>query len=230
MAAFSGCKIDKAGTGYTLTATDAGDGLTSPRRRAAPSTSPSVRPSQLVFTTQPSAAHGGTAFGTQPTVTIEDAGGNTVSTDTNTITLAIGTNPSAGTLSGCSATTVAGVAAFSGCKIDAAGTGYTLTATDATDSLSKTSSAFNVTVGPAAQLVFTTQPGNGTGGTALSTQPTVTIEDAGGNTVSTDTNTITLAIGTNPARAPSRAAARPRWPAWPPSRAARSTRPAPATR
>ena len=198
VAAFSGCKIDKAGTGYTLTATDAGDGLTSP---SAPSSAFDVTvgsPSQLVFTTQPSAAHGGTAFGTQPTVTIEDAGGNTVSTDTNAITLAIGTNPSAGTLSGCSATTVAGVAAFSGCKIDAAGTGYTLTATDATDSLSKTSAAFNVTVGPAAQLVFTTQPGNGTGGSALSTQPTVTIEDAGGNTVTTDTNTITLAIGTNP--------------------------------
>ena len=196
VAAFSGCTIDKAGVNYTLTAADPSDGTFVGVSAAFDVTVGS--PSQLVFTTQPSAAHGGTAFGTQPTVTIEDAGGNTVSTDTNTITLAIGTNPSAGTLSGCSATTVAGVAAFSGCKIDAAGTGYTLTATDATDSLSKTSAAFDVTVGAAAQLVFTTQPGNGTGGSALSTQPTVTIEDAGGNTVSTDTNTITLAIGTNP--------------------------------
>src|SRR5204863_962858 len=45
------------------------------------------------------------------------------------------------------------------------------------------SSAFNITVGPAAKLAFTTQPGNGTGGTAFTTQPAVTLQDAGGNTV-----------------------------------------------
>ena len=227
MAAFSGCKIDKAGTGYTLTATDAGDSLSKTSAAFDVTVGPAA---QLVFTTQPGDGTGGSALSTQPTVTIEDAGGNTVTTDTNAITLAIGTNPSTGTLSGCSASTVAGVAAFSGCKIDKAGTGYTLTATDATDSLSKTSAAFDVTVGPAAQLVFTTQPSAAHGGSAFGTQPTVTIEDAGGNTVSTDTNTITSPSAPTRARAPSRAAPPARWPGWPPSRAARSTRPAPATR
>ena len=42
-------------------------------------------------------------------------------------------------------------------------------------------------MGAAAKLAFTTQPGNGTGGTAWTTQPAVTVQDAGGNTVTTDT-------------------------------------------
>ena len=61
-----------------------------------------------------------------------------------------------------------------------------------------TSTAFNVTVGTASQLAFTTEPAGATGGSAFSTQPTVTIQDAGGNTVTTDTNAVTMAIGTNP--------------------------------
>ena len=195
VAAFTGCKIDKIGTGYTLTANDTTDVLSQG------STTFNVTlgaASQLAFTPQPAGATGGTAFGTQPTVTIQDAGGNTVTTDTHAITLAIGTNPSAGTLSTCTSTTTAGVAAFTGCTINKAGTGYTLTATDATDTLTHASAAFNVTVGPAAGLLFSVQPGNGTGGSALAPQPTVTIQDAGGNTVTTDTTAITMAIGTNP--------------------------------
>ena len=82
-----------------------------------------------------------------------------------------------------------GVVSFSGCKIDKIGTGYTLTATDAADHLntaSAPSSSFNITAGTASQLVFTTQPGGGTGGTAWTTQPKVTVEDAGGNPVTGD--------------------------------------------
>jgi lysophospholipase L1-like esterase len=97
-------------------------------------------PTQLVFSTQPTIGSSGSAFG-QPTVTIEDADGNVVSSDTNPITLTIATG--IGTLTGCSATTTAGVAAFSGCEINQADT-YTLTATDSTDGLTGTSSAFNV--------------------------------------------------------------------------------------
>ena len=131
-------------------------------------------------------------------MTIEDAGGNTVTTDTNAVTMAIGTNPSTGTLSTCTSTTTAGVAAFTGCTINKAGTGYTLTASDSTDALTQASTAFNITVGPAPQLAFTVQPGNGLPGMALSPQPTVTIEDAGGNTLTTDVHAVTMAIGTNP--------------------------------
>jgi hypothetical protein len=196
VAAFTGCSINRAGTGYTLTATDtldAGITQTSTAFNVTVGTA-----SQLAFSTQPGNGTGGSALAPQPTVTIEDAGGNTVTTDTNAVTMAIGTNPSTGVLSTCTSTTTAGVAAFTGCSINKAGTGYTLAATDGTDLLTHASTPFNVTVGAVAHLVFTTQPGNGTGGSALAPQPTVTIEDAGGNTVTTDTNAVTMAIGTNP--------------------------------
>jgi hypothetical protein len=46
--------------------------------------------------------------------------------------------------------------------------------------------------------VFTTQPGDGTfSHTNLNPQPAVSIEDSGGNVVTTATNQITLAIGTS---------------------------------
>ena len=125
MAAFSGCTIDTAGTGDILTATDAVDTLT---RSSAPFAVTVGLPAQLVFTTEPAGATGGTAFSTQPTVKVEDAGGNTVTSDTSAVTLALTTG--SGTLSGCTSTTTAGVAAFSGCTIDIANTGDILTASD----------------------------------------------------------------------------------------------------
>jgi len=69
-----------------------------------------------------------------------------------------------GTLSGSTASTANGVTTFSGWTIDTANNGDVLTATDAADSLTTTSSAFDVTVGAPAQLVFSIQPGNATGG------------------------------------------------------------------
>src|SRR5581483_8470274 len=172
---FAGCSINTASaTAYTLTATEGSATATSTGITV------SVGPAaQLVFSQPPSDSTGGAVFGTQPKVTIEDAGGNIKTTDTSTVVLAIGTNGGpGGVLSGCTETTTAGVATFSGCKIDKAGSGYTLTATDATDSLntaSAPSSSFNITVGPAAQLVFTQSPSNSTGGVVFGTQPKVTI-------------------------------------------------------
>ncbi len=148
-------------------------------------------PSQLVFTTEPANATGGTAFGTQPVVTIEDAGGNTVLSDTHAVALTIHSGP--GGLSGCTETTTAGVAGFSGCTLNTAGT-YTLTATDSGDTLRASGSSFDVGTGAPSRLVFTTPPANASGGTAFGTQPIVTIEDAGGNTVTTDTNAISLSL------------------------------------
>ena len=155
--------------------------------------------SKLAFTQQPGNSTGGVALATQPQVAVQDQYGNTVTGNTSSVTVAIGTNPGGGTLS-CTTNPLAasaGVASFAGCKIDKAGTGYTLTATDGTLT-SATSSAFNITVGPAAKLAFTQPPGNSTGGIALATQPKVAVQDAGGNTVTTDTSSVTLAIGTNP--------------------------------
>src|SRR5207248_10121674 len=84
----------------------------------------------------------------------------------------------------------------SGCKIDNAGAGYILTASDGTRSVD--SSSFAVSVGPVSQLVFTTQPdGSPTVGVAFPQQPVVTAEDAGGNTVTGYSSNITLSITTN---------------------------------
>jgi hypothetical protein len=131
----------------------------------------------------------------QPKVTVEDGAGNTVTSSSALITL----TPSSGTLT-CTTNPLAassGVATFAGCNINKSGTGYTLTATSS-GLTSATSSAFNITVGSAAQVAFTTQPGGGTAGTAWSQQPVVTLQDAGGNTVTGTAQTVTLAIQNNP--------------------------------
>ncbi len=195
VATFAGCKIDKAGTGYTLTASSTG--LT-------PATSATfsiiVGPAaQLAFTAYP-ASPTVTTLAPQPAVTVQDAGGNTVTSDNATaITLAIGTNPAAGTLActgGLSKTVTAGIASFAGCTINNPGTGYTLTADDGVGGLALiTGVAFNVAAGPATQLAFTTQPGGGTGGLAWATQPVVQVRDQFSNTVGSDNATVvTLAI------------------------------------
>src|SRR5439155_75897 len=134
---------------------------------------------------------------------------------TTSITLAIGTNPASGTLSGTkTVAAVNGVATFSTLSLNAVGTGYTLTAA-ATGLTGATSTAFNISVGAAAKLVFTVQPSNAAAGAAMlvfTVQPStaaagaaitpamqVAVQDAQGNTVTTATTSITLAIGTNPA-------------------------------
>ena len=151
---------------------------------------------KLAFTTQPSSAAAGSST-ISATVSIEDAAGHVVTTATNQVTIAIGTNPASGTLSGtATATAVAGVATFSNLGINNAGTGYTLAAS-ASGLTGATSSAFNV-VGAAAKLAFTVQPTNVAVGSSISSVA-VSVEDSSGNVVPSATNQITIAIGTNPA-------------------------------
>jgi hypothetical protein len=154
---------------------------------------------KLAFSQQPTTAVAGASISPAPSVLVEDSNGNLVTNSTASVTLAIGTNPGSGTLSGtATVNAVAGVATFTGLSINKTGTGYTLTAAS-TGLTGTTSSAFNITPGTATQLVFTTEPGGtATGGTAFSPQPVVTVEDVNGNTVTSNTASITLAIGTNP--------------------------------
>ncbi|MCU1450715.1 MAG: hypothetical protein JWP02_2885, partial [Acidimicrobiales bacterium] len=196
VATFTNLAIDKAGNGYILTATDgaltsvASSGFNIAVGAAA----------KLAFTTQPGGGTGGTAWTTQPVVTVQDAGGNTVTGSTASVTLAIGTNPPGTGVLTCTTNpkaAVAGVDTFAGCKITKAGTGYTLTATSGSLTAA-TSNTFNITVGAAAQLAFTTQPGGGARNVAWATQPVVTVQDAGGNTVTSSTASVTLAIGPAP--------------------------------
>ena len=190
VAVFAGCNIDLSGT-YTLHAVD---GLLIP----ATSNSVSITAAgatKLVFTTSPNASTGGVAFTTQPVVTVEDAAGNTVTSDASSVTLTI-TTP-AGALLNCpndnTQLAVNGVATFTGCSIDHAGT-YTLHAADGTLTAA-TSNSFAITVGTAAKIGFTTSPSASTGGVAFTTQPVVAMQDLGGNTVtSTNTTNVVLTI------------------------------------
>ena len=125
--------------------------------------------SQLAFTTSPGGTlTGGTAFGTQPVVTVQDPYDNTVTGSSASIALAIttGTPTSGGpgTLSGTPTLPASsGVATFSGLSINTAGTGYELTATSGVLAPAN-SAAFNISVGAAVKLAFTTPPGGGTAG------------------------------------------------------------------
>lgn len=104
-------------------------------------------PAQLVFTVQPSTANSRAPITPAIEVQIEDALGNAAVTATNSVSLAIGTDPSGGTatLSGGGAVAaVGGVATFPSVSIDTAGTGYTLVASS-TGLTSGTSNAFDIT-------------------------------------------------------------------------------------
>ena len=121
----------------------------------------------MVFATQPAGALAATAFTTQPIVKIEDVSGNVITTYNGPVTLSIGTNPSAGTLS-CATNprfnAVSGVATFAGCKIDNAGTGYSLHAVAGTLTAAD-SSAFNVS---SATALSPTSGAKGTTGVTIS--------------------------------------------------------------
>src|SRR5205814_190442 len=90
--------------------------------------------SKLVFTTQPGGTiNGGSAFGTQPVVDVVDAGGNLVTGDSSSVTVAIkaGTGAGGAALSGTATINASsGRATFGGLSIDKAGTSYKLRATD----------------------------------------------------------------------------------------------------
>ena len=127
-----------------------------------------------------------------------DQFGNLVTTNTSTVTVAIGTNPASGTLGGtATVAAVGGVATFSTLSINKVGTGYTLTAVDGSLGGS-TSTGFNITPAAADHLAFLQQPTTAVAGVAISPAVTVEVLDAFGNLVTFDTSNVTMAIGTNP--------------------------------
>src|SRR5205823_1876906 len=151
---------------------------------------------QLVFSVQPSTTTAGAAITPAVEVTAQDASGNTATGFTGNLTVAIGTNPSSGTLTGTlTHTAVGGVATFSGLNIDKVGTGYTLTATGAG---STTRSAESRAGGAGTQWVFDVQASTTTAGAAITPVVEVTAQEAGGYAVTECTEYMRLATGTNP--------------------------------
>jgi len=147
IATFSSLSIDTAGTGYTLVASSTPSytaATSAPFNISASTTGP---PAKLAFLQGPSNATAGATISPPVKVAVEDANGNIETSDNATqVSLAIGTNPAGGTLSGGSAVTVAsGIATFPGLSINAAGNGYTLTAASTPSYTGATTAGFNIT-------------------------------------------------------------------------------------
>lgn len=115
-------------------------------------------PTKVTFVQQPGATNASNIIAPAVTVALRDASDNIVNA-TATVTLAIGTNPAGGTLSGMlSVAPIDGIATFSTLSIDAPGNGYTLTASS-TGLTGATSSAFDILAAVTAPVIA---PGTGT--------------------------------------------------------------------
>ena len=193
VATFDGLSIDKKGEGYTLIAT-------SPKMVPTLSNTfkISLKPIKLAFTVQPGNTTADADIMPDIVVQVQSSLGELVETANHPVTLAIGSNPAGGTLSGI-LTRVAfnGVATFPGMSIDKRGTGYTLTAT-APSLTEATSTAFDILPKPAVKVVFSEQPSNTTQGEAITPDIKVEILNEDGLRVTTAVHAITLAISANP--------------------------------
>jgi hypothetical protein len=194
VATFGSLSLNKTGSGYTLVATSTGlTGATSGAFNITPAGA-----TKVAFTVQPTNVVAGAAISPAVAVAVRDAFDNTVTSSTAAVTVAIGTNPGAGALTGATTVTaVNGVAALSPLSIDKSGTGYTLTAAS-TGLTGATSNGFNVTAGTAAKLGFVVQPSTVVAGADITPGVQVAVQDASGNTVLSSTASISLSIGTNP--------------------------------
>jgi hypothetical protein len=185
VATFDGCALTGTLGDYTLTAsaTDLTDADTSNIALAIGVAA------QVVVNTMVDSTDGAT-LATQPVATIEDIGGNTVTSATDAVTL----HASSGTLA-CdqnSVDAVAGTATFAGCSLTGQTGAHTLSAS--VEGLpAGDSNSFVLMTGSATQLAVTTQPDGAADGGAFTTQPVITIEDVGGNTISDSSASVTLA-------------------------------------
>ena len=129
---------------------------------------------------------------------IQDVDGILVTTAENAVTIAIGSNPGGGTLSGTlTVNAVNGVATFSNLAINNGGNGYTLTASSADSNQrhqqhiqykgTKQTGIFTAAEHNHSRSYHITSGNGGNSGFTL------------GNRVPIATNTVTIAIGTNPA-------------------------------
>lgn len=148
----------------------------------------------VTFSAQPSNVVASAAITPAVQLSIVDSFGNVVTSATGNVTVAIGTNPSGGTLGG--TTTVAasaGVATFSNLSINLVGSGYTLTASSGSLT-GATSGSFNVTHGPLDHFLVEAAGGgpipNQLAGTPFNVR--VTAQDSFNNTVTSFTGTVTF--------------------------------------
>ncbi|HET9385213.1 MAG TPA: hypothetical protein VFO67_08705 [Gemmatimonadales bacterium] len=181
-------------TRWTMSAVVAGVMGCAGERTTQPAT-----PTKLAFTLQPTNSIAGMAVAPALQVAIQDESGRTVSSATMTVTIALGSNPGAGALTGTtSVNAVGGIATFGSISIDKAAPGYTLVAS-AGGLSAATSAPFTVRPATATQLVFTTPPSTAHAGAAIAPAVRVAIRDAHDNTVDDAAAAVTVALGVNSA-------------------------------
>src|SRR5437867_10205712 len=201
VATFANLRLDKAASGYTLTAA-------APNLHPDTSAAFSVMPApatDLQFTVQPrqpSAAMQDSAITPPVQVTAYDSLGNKVNNFTGPVRVTLGNDGSVtkkATLSGGDPVpAVAGVATFPNLRIDEAGVGYTLRAAFGTATPVGTSTTLDITPGPpppATHLGSTRQPPTPTqAGTAIAPPVQVAALDAAEHVVPGFTGAIGLAL------------------------------------
>ena len=152
VATFTGLSLNKAASGYLLSASSFS--LTSTT-----STAVSVSPgsaTQLAFQTLPSSITAGTGFNI--TAAAEDAYGNVVPSYSGGVMLSLASGPVGGTLGGTLTGTISsGLGAFSSLLLDKAGGGYTFGLSNGSLTAA-TSNSLSVTAEAATQLIITAEP------------------------------------------------------------------------
>jgi hypothetical protein len=184
LATFNNLIIAAPGT-YTLTATD---GSLTPATSNVINVANSTK---LGFIQQPTQTVAGAVITPAVKVAIQDQNGNTITSDTSAVTLALQTGSFANGSTTMTAQAVSGVATFSALSVNVTGA-YTLKATDGILTPA-TSNSFDV-IAIASQLVFTRQPNNTNAGEAINPAVTVALEDGFGNVATGDTSTVTVTI------------------------------------
>jgi uncharacterized protein YxjI len=178
-----------AGTAYTLTFTS--NGLTSATQSITPTFGTAT---QATLSTNAAGSASGSAFTTQPVITIKDAFGNTVTNSTASVTMTVSGNGT--TIGTTTVNAVAGVANFTNVGISGtAGTAYTLTFASA--GLTSATQSITPTFGLATQATLSTSAAGSVSGSAFTTQPVITIQDAFGNTVTNSSASVTMTVSGN---------------------------------
>ncbi|MFM1795327.1 MAG: hypothetical protein RLZZ340_4, partial [Actinomycetota bacterium] len=150
---------------------------------------------QIVVSRAAAGARAGVAFTTQPKITIKDAYGNVVTTNSGsgaTITASISTGGAP--VGSASVAATQGVATFADLGIAGQSATYTITYSMTSPAALSTSESIAVSYGDAAALSIATQPVGGKTGDNLSTQPVVHVVDAYGNVVANSSAAVTASM------------------------------------
>jgi hypothetical protein len=150
---------------------------------------------KLAYLQQPSAGTAGVAL-SPFIVAVQDIAGHTVSSDASTVTLTLSHGTFANGATSVSATAIDGVATFNNLVINTSGS-YVLRATDTNPNLDPGYAPFTINAGVAAKLAFVQQPTNTSAGATITPAVTVAVEDANGNTVTSDTSAVTLTLSSS---------------------------------